>query len=760
MKSSMFTRQVCRCSLLFVWAVLTSLQASAADVSARDDGDSCVLSWRGDERIEVSFSRERGLLRSPVKVRIDDREISFDGFYAVFNEQKEGYRSRSVQTEISRQTIRVSHLLEHPKLPSPIRVEFKVSMSPTNKAIRFEIDTSYFENGKARGPLHLDRLGIGNHHGEGISVRRMFVTKLLVLDAPIEPFQLKYNYNCTRYWCFTMTNGLTELAGSDSVPRGFDFDAATGTYDLHTYCDPKITYTFVFTGKGAQEAIAQYRSTLDLPAPLTLAQLPGRVTVMTGYPIRERYEDFLDELTSRGMRDFIWLAYAPWPGDRALVESHGALYSIYDMYTDLFAEGPRKAEGWTPEWVRYESPGQMKRGYWNATRCLPELYIEMAGGKRVQGTLGRELANRGFLHTEITKFYNLAIFKRDIRPSALYLDVHASLLPEHYWDYKTNHHSVSEHLLHEKNFFEWARQYLGNVPVFSEVDTEAFAGIMDAGIFGPWPTPETIGRRVEPQSLTAARWEYYPSLDVIHRERLLNSGAGSPFALAEYKATNMALAIQFGRPQVISAYPGTPLTNIGGRLQHYYLSSASHKMLGLSRMDRVDFNADDIHRQIATYSNGARIWSNRSSSDWEVEGFALPPSGYLSTGPNGFRQFRARQKNQIIETVVSSDYQYFSAEERFDFGPVILNGALAVRSPSPGRIIFYEILKPGEVQFRLGQLPGTVSGQKLRAAWILLTRGRKVDLKFPDITQEGDLVRIRSAEMATTAGYEIEFGPP
>lgn len=745
---------------IFSLAALGSIRLAAADVSTRADGDSCVLSWRGDERIEVAFSRERGLLRSPVKVRVDDREISFDGFYAILNGKKEGYLNRSIQTAIGQNAIRVTHLLEHPELPSPIRIEVKVSMTPEQKAVRFEINTADNKQNKSeRNSLHLDRLGIGNHRGDGVGPRRMYVTKLLVLDAPIEPFQLKYNYNSTRYWCFTMTNGLTEMIGSDSVPRGFDFDAATGTYDLHTYCDSKITYTFVFTGKGAQEAIAHYRSTIDLPAPPTLTQLPGRVTVMTGYPIRERYEDFLDELTGRGMRDFIWLAYAPWPGDRALVEPFGALYSIYDMYTDLFAEGPRKAEGWTPEWVRYDRPGQMKRGYWNATRCLPNLYIEMASGKRVQGTLGRELANRGFLHTEITKFYNLAIFKRDIRPSALYLDVHASLLPEHYWDYQNEHHSLNEHMLQERRFFEWARQYMGDVPVFSEVDTEAFAGIMDAGIFGPWPTPETIGRRGEPQSLKAARWEYYPFLDVIHRERLLNSGAGAPFALPDYKAENMGLAIQFGRPQVISAYPGTPLTNVGGRVQLYYLSSAFHKMLGRSRMERVDFDGDSIHRQIAAYSNGARIWSNRSSKDWEVAGLVLPPSGYLITGPAGFRQYRART-NQIIEVVTSNDYKYFSAETRFDFGPVILNGALAVRSPSPGRLIFYEVLKPGEVQFRLGQLPGTVSGHKLLQAWILLTRGRKVELKFPDIAQEGDLVRFRPAEMATTVAYEIEFAQP
>jgi hypothetical protein len=65
----------------------------------------------------------------------------------------------------------------------------------------------------------------------------MYLGKMFVLEAPIDPFQIKYTYNSTRYWCFTMQNGITEMVGSDSVPRGFDFDPAKGTYDIHTYCD-------------------------------------------------------------------------------------------------------------------------------------------------------------------------------------------------------------------------------------------------------------------------------------------------------------------------------------------------------------------------------------------------------------------------------------------------------------------------------------------------------------------------------------------
>jgi hypothetical protein len=731
--------------------------ASSATIATQSEGDTCRLVRQDDERMEISFSRSTGLLRSPVNVRVDDRSFSFDGFYVAFNGERDGYVTRSVRVESGRDSLGVTHLLEHPRLRSPIRVMVLISMSESNKAVRFQIDTG---NGER---LHLDRLGLGSHHGAGLSPTRMFVTKFFVLEPPIEPFKLKYNYNCLRYWCFTMQNGITEMVGSASTPRGFDFDDSTGTYDVHTYCDTNITYTFVFTGKGPQEAMAHYRSTIHLPAPTTLSQLPGRVTVMTGYPIRERYEDFLDELTGRGVRDFIWLAYAPWPGDRKLVEPYGALYSIYDMYTDLFPEGPRKAEGWTPDWVRYERPGLMKRGYWDSTRCLPNLYIPMANGLRRQGTLGRELANRNFLRTPITKLYNLRIFKEKVKPTALYLDVHASLLPEHYYDVRGRHYPLSEHLEQERRFFEWARKFLGNVPIFSEVDCEPFAGIMDAGVFSPWRTPETVGRSVEPQSLKAARWEYYPFLDIIHRERLLNSGAGMPFALPDYNATNMGLAVSFGRPQIISGYPGTPQANLGGRVQLYYLSSAFHRMLGLSRMDRVDFgpsptgDGDDVHRQIATYSNGARIWSNRGHSDWEVEGLTLPQNGYLIVGTNSFRQYRARVQDQTVEVVRSDEYNYFFSEQPFDFGPVKISGAIALRSPARGQLIIYEVVRGGGIEARLGQVPGTAAGQTLNRSWILLTRHRKVPLRFPDITQDGNTIRFGPPEMAATVGYELEL---
>jgi hypothetical protein len=539
-----------------------------------------------------------------------------------------------------------------------------------------------------------------------------------------------------------MANGLSEMQGTDVAPRGFACDPATSRYDLYTYCDSPITYTFVFTGLGAQEAIQQYRRTLHAPAPTTLSQLPGRVVVMTAYPIRQRYEDFLDELTGRGAQDFLWLTYYPAPGDRALVERYGALYAVYDMYTDLFAEGPRKAEGWSPEWVLFTSPGHMMRGYWHSTRALPNRYVELAK-TRVQGTLGIELENRGFLPSPATRYSNLTVTKQEIHPTALYLDVHASKTPFHYYDYQGKHYPARDYLKYEKGLFDFAREFLGNVPILSEGNGEAFAGIMDGGIFMDWPTPATL-------KITCKDWDYYPFIDQVHRERLLSVGFHEPLNGPDPEQIN--LAALFGRQQVINAYAGSPQTDVGRRVQVYYLTSAFHRMLGRSLMEMVDFADGDIHRPVVTYSNGAKVWANRGKTDWEVNGHRLPPRGYLIQGPGGFQQYRSRLTDQEVEVVESPGYQYFCADKPVDFGPVVTSGALALHRPAQDRLMVYEALKPrGEVRIRVPD------ACKITRAWALLTRGRRIELHFPDFRQESSTLRFMPVEMATAMAYEFQL---
>jgi hypothetical protein len=89
---------------------------------------------------------------------------------------------------------------------------------------------------------------------------------------------------------------------------------------------------------------------------------------------------------------------------------------------------------------------------------------------------------------------------------------------------------------------------------------------------------------------------------------------------------------------------------------------------------------------------------------------------------------------------------------------VITSGAIAVRAQKD-RVTIYELVKPsGEIQLRLGVAPGTSAEMKVSGVSALLTRGRKLPLGFPAFRQSGAVVRFRPTEMATTVGYEVQFG--
>src|SRR2546425_8793 len=106
--------------LFLAWLICGCVvEGISATVTSRSDGDTCRLVSQGDERIELSFSRSQGLLNAPVTVRVDDRSFSFDGFYVAFNGEHDGYASKSVGVESEKDSLRVTHLLEHPRLPSP-----------------------------------------------------------------------------------------------------------------------------------------------------------------------------------------------------------------------------------------------------------------------------------------------------------------------------------------------------------------------------------------------------------------------------------------------------------------------------------------------------------------------------------------------------------------------------------------------------------------------------------------------------------------
>ena len=122
-------------ALVALFGALGIDPAVAASVTVRQSDDSCSIAWRGDEAIDITVSRTKGVLWSPIAVRVGQRRVSFDGFSAAFNGEETGYSVHSVDTQCGRDRIQIDHLLDNPRLPGPVRVRVALWMTGEDKAL-------------------------------------------------------------------------------------------------------------------------------------------------------------------------------------------------------------------------------------------------------------------------------------------------------------------------------------------------------------------------------------------------------------------------------------------------------------------------------------------------------------------------------------------------------------------------------------------------------------------------------------------------
>ncbi|PYI80530.1 MAG: hypothetical protein DME26_21460, partial [Verrucomicrobia bacterium] len=208
--------------LFFLVALTTSGAAapalSTARVTATAKDDDLTLNWERDEKIQVAVSKSRGLFNTPVRITVNGQALTLGSFYVHINNQTNDFTVETTEAAIKADRIEVIQSLRHPKLASPTRIQFTLRMEPQDCGLRVQVSVE----GKDQ---HLDRLGLGEHTGAGLAAERMFFGRMYVLDKP-EAFEVPHNYNTCRFWCWTMSNGLTELQATSGPAKGFRFDPA------------------------------------------------------------------------------------------------------------------------------------------------------------------------------------------------------------------------------------------------------------------------------------------------------------------------------------------------------------------------------------------------------------------------------------------------------------------------------------------------------------------------------------------------------
>ena len=718
-----------------------------------------ILRRQGDEDIRVSFPGQGGLLNQPVTFQVEGRVLQFEGFSASLNgKSTNGWVVLKERSNVKNNRVIITQELKHPELDSLTRARFEVWISSRDKAVRFRIALA----GKGQ---HLDYLGVGPHSGRGLGCKRMYFGTC-VINGPIKPFEIgrpgdrpeTHTMRSTnRYWTMEFENGLTEMQGMDVAPVGFRCKpgGSRAVYDMHTYCSSPVTYTFVVTSKGGQEAIRQHSKSLAHKATKALAKLPGRCIVMTWYPLRNNLEWWYREFAGRGARDLIWLCYTNWHNDvnRRMTDESNSLFCPYTNYIDYFdsvAEaGRRPSPDWAPEHCICEENGDFQRGYHQSTRLLPNLYQKWARrGKMWKG------------------FFNLTDYREVMRANAFYFDVHAAIYPAHYFDNKGNHYSQREFLKHTSDLFALARRTGGDAPIFSEFGNEWLAEAMDGGAFNAVFGPAYWG-------IKGKDWEYYPNLDQVHRRHHLPVSVGhhgdnlngekdwgDRKSMFQRRA---ALNVLFGRSELIGCYWPTDLSRIDSRLMSYYLHSAFHRLLGTKGIREIGFAEGNLHHLEVQYDHGVKIRVNLRDREWTVEGRRLKEACYTIKGPRFLQYCEVpKGKDFCVEFVKSPDYWLFASPEMHDFGPASIHGAYAIRVPDINHLIVYEIRKTRDlIILRLREILGRPGPYKLKAIHTVF-EGRRVrrdpvyEIRGSRI-EDGKLM-FEPSQDSHAWRYEIEIG--
>ncbi len=315
--------------------------------------------------------------------------------------------------------------------------------------------------------------------------------------------------------------------------------------------------------------------------------------------------------------------------------SHGVLFGLHDNYIDFYPD----AKGFSyKERIAFHQNGLPVRAWFNE---------------------GRNAQSYRFRADQVEPFLreNLAVIREHIHPTAYFIDVWASINPYDYWtadgrffDRVFTRNSWREH-------FAWIRNYLGNnAPQISESGHDQLIGWLD----GATANHLRVGPPVGEGRYRWAVWNWpcedaqrVPWLDAAHHHRFILHGAGySPRYQAGldsrlhgiFSDDYICTEILTGHPAMVPAPFGHDV------VRKYWLTQPVARALALRTIEEVTFYQGDLHRQIVTWSGGGKVYVNRGSEDWQIEGWTLPSFGFLTriSTPQGLVEAAIARKDGVI----------------------------------------------------------------------------------------------------------------
>ncbi|MBE0535254.1 MAG: hypothetical protein IH624_06245 [Phycisphaerae bacterium] len=431
---------------------------------------------------------------------------------------------------------------------------------------------------------------------------------------------------------FDFAGGVSLLMATDNPPDALEVSPDEHVYALHTHMN--ATLTFVPGLSGAFDCAVKYRDLYDKKPSPGFKNKAGRFVFDIwggGYAyIAETMQRMIDYgLTDSLLTVHNWQRwgydyrlpdiYPPNPrygtiGDMRkigeLCRPHAIPWGLHDNYIDFYPD----AEGYSYDHICFTERGEPVKAWINEDRDA-------------QSYRWRPDRFMPFLQR------NLKLIKEGLAPTHYFIDVFTSIELFDFYDKAGDFHSMLETRRCWGESFRWIQDYLGGAVTTSEAGHDQLTGYLDGA--------DCQHLTLTPQSrefcirLECGDWQRVPWFDAVLHDKFSLHGVGYPsrYVLTEPDDHGGVLeSDDYISAEVLTGH-AMMIDNRGfgrGAVRKYWLAQDFLRSIATDTIRSVQFADDDIHRQIVTWSGGARVYVNRGKDDWNIAGKTLPQYGYFA----------------------------------------------------------------------------------------------------------------------------------
>jgi hypothetical protein len=529
-------------------------------------------------------------------------------------------------------------------------------------------------------------------------------------------------------------NGLSILVASDAPVDYFDVNPGTRTYALHTH--PDGMFTFVPGRRGAMDCAIRYRPLYDKkPAPAVALKAGRFVFDLWGGRYAEntaRLQRCFDYgLTNSMVIIHVWQRwgydyrlpdiYPPLPtlgtleelqAQSRLCRALGVQWGLHDNYIDIYPD----CTDFSYENVTFTAEGQPRKAWLNE---------------------GRNAQSYQFRPDRVMPFLrrNLQMIAPALEPNTYFVDVWTSINAFDYFDRHGRLHSKMETLRHWGEAFNYIRQACRGGPTTSEAGSDQLIGYLDGAdcqFLHLSATGGPFNNRV-----VCRDWARVPWFNAVNHTRFSLHGVGYPGRYEGGRGRSLhgitsddylSAEILTGNDLMID------LRNTGREaIRKYWLAQGWVESVARDEIRQVEFVEGNPHRLLIHWQSGGRVWVNRGTNDWAVEGRVLPQFGYYAV-KGAVESAIERVDGQIIERSRRPGEWYVNGRGYLPDAPLLIQPVFAgfqpvgerqfrlqvkwkAQQPAPRNLtVFYHFSRPvpgrySPAEFNGGGVPATPTTQ-------------------------------------------------